>query len=560
MVGVGESAEYRDSPILVGTAEELATADYGGTATWLIGGGAVSWEQVKEVNRVGGLVLSRAVLLDPPPDSEIPAEIRSWSSGTDDAAIAVAVLVIVMALLEVVLLAGPAFAVGARRQSRSLALMAATGGTPVQARRVVLAGGVVLGGVGALLGVLLGIAAGWALMPVVQRFSGSWFGPFDVPWPHLAGIAAFGLLSALLAAVVPAWIASRQDVVAVLAGRRGDRAPGLRSPVVGAVLLGAGVAGAAYGALRPSSGEFFIAGAAIVSVLGMILLVPLVLVGLARLSKRLPLTVRYAVRDASRHRTRTVPAVAAVAATVAGVVALGIATSSDDAQNEAGYTQSLPMGQGSISAYGLDAGGWSRMTAAAQQAVPGARVTPVTGLVEGMPPSMPGAASYYLDFRKPGRSRDPVLSEYSSAPRFVGARRRRGAARGDPGDRRGGPGAGRRHARAGWGRRLHRPGRRGGRGADPRPARHRSPVTPARPGHRAGGFRPVHQRLPDGGRRAALEPGRASGGRERDRLPRHQRRRHLAAPGDRPVGGGRGDARATPGSTSSAATRPTTRR
>ena len=68
------------------------------------------------------------------------------------------------------------------------------------------------------------------------------FGPFDVPWLHLVGIAGFGLLSALLAAVVPAWIASRQDVVAVLAGRRGD-APGLRSPILGVVLLGVGIAG-----------------------------------------------------------------------------------------------------------------------------------------------------------------------------------------------------------------------------------------------------------------------------------------------------------------------------
>ena len=43
-----------------------------------------------------------------------------------------------MALLEVVLLAGPAFAVGARKQQRSLALMSAAGGTPIQSRRVVI--------------------------------------------------------------------------------------------------------------------------------------------------------------------------------------------------------------------------------------------------------------------------------------------------------------------------------------------------------------------------------------------------------------------------------------
>ena len=152
-----------------------------------------------------------------------------------------------MALIEVVLLAGPAFAVGARRQSRSLALMAATGGTPRQARRVVLGSAVVLGGVASLIGVAAGIGFGRALVPVLQAHSSTWFGPVEFPWLHLLGIAGFGLLSAFLAAVVPATIASRQDVVAVLAGRRGDRKPSLRSPILGVVLLGAGVAGAAYG-------------------------------------------------------------------------------------------------------------------------------------------------------------------------------------------------------------------------------------------------------------------------------------------------------------------------
>jgi putative ABC transport system permease protein len=89
-----------------------------------------------------------------------------------------------------------------------------------------------------------------------------------------------------------------------------------------------------------------IAAAAVVSVLGMILLVPVVVAVLARFSRRLPLVTRYAVRDAARHRTRTVPAVAAVAATVAGVVALGIANASDAAESEATYQPSMPMGRG----------------------------------------------------------------------------------------------------------------------------------------------------------------------------------------------------------------------
>lgn len=408
VVGVGESASHRSAPILLGTDPALLGNGANRSRTWLVDAGPVTWEEVRALNAVGAVVVSRAVLEDPPPERELPPEVREWSTGPDDAVIAVAVLVVVMALIEVVLLAGPAFAVGARRQSRSLALLAATGGTPAQARRVVLASAVVLGSLGAALGVGLGLLTAWAALPVLQRFSDNWLGPYDVPWPHLAGIAGFGVLSAILAAVVPAWIASRQDVVAVLAGRRGDRKPSLRSPLLGVLTFGAGMAGAAYGATAPQNGELFIAGSAILAVLGMILLVPLVVVGLARVSRRLPLPVRYAVRDAARHRTRTVPAVAAVAATVAGVVALGIANASDTAQAEATYTPRLPMGQASLNAWGAGPAEWDRLAGALDRELPGAAVTRVLGV----PTDIGDGGSRELRLRVPGV--DYLLDGYTS--------------------------------------------------------------------------------------------------------------------------------------------------
>ena len=379
VVGIGENTSYRGFPIAVaphGTFDLRET----GSRTWLVdAGGDVTWDDVRALNAVGVLVLSRAVLLDPPPNSAIDPEV-GYSSGTDDAVLAVIALVVVMALLEVVLLAGPAFAVIARRMQRSLALMAASGATPPQARRVVLASGLVLGAAGAALGVGLGLLVGWLSLPIVQRFTDGYLGPYDVPWLHVLGIAGFGLLSALLAAVVPAWLASRQDVVSVLAGRRGDSKPSLRSPLLGALLLGGGIALSAYGA-RPSAmgvGEYWIAAAAIVAVLGMILLVPVVVVGLAKLARGLPLPMRYAVRDAARHRTRTVPAVAAVAATVAGVVALGIANASDAAENEATYFPNLPLGQASLTS-GVAITDWDGYRGLAERFVPDATITQIEG-------------------------------------------------------------------------------------------------------------------------------------------------------------------------------------
>ena len=391
VVGTAESAAQRTQPIVVGTPGLLPRATHD-PRTWLVGGGPVPWAQVLAANASGATVLSRAVIEHPPSTDELAPQVRNGFSSGRSQIYAVLALVAVMALLEVVLLAGPAFAVGARRQSRALALIAANGGNPAQARRVVLGSAVVLGTIGAVGGTILGIGLARLLLPVLQGMQDTYFGPFQLRWSHLLGIACFGFLSAFLAAVVPAWIASRQDVVAVLAGRRGDRAAGRRSPFVGVLLLGLGVLGAVLGARR-GSGEFLIAGAAVLSVFGMIFLVPTVVVATARLGRQLPLALRYAVRDAARHRTRTVPAVAAVAATVAGVVALSIANSSDQAQAKAEYDPQLPVGAAAISLNGSH-DRWAPVRAAVHRLAPGVRATTVRGV----------DTRRYVDVSLPGRN------------------------------------------------------------------------------------------------------------------------------------------------------------
>lgn len=423
IVGIVRDGQYRDFPVAIGPARSLIRGPVDETtkAEWLVDSGPVTWEQVRSLNARGGIVASRAVLADPP-EVEAQAEALGHDTGAGEM-LAIVALVVVMALIEVALLAGPAFAVGARRQSRILALVAASGGTPAQARRIVLASGIVLGSVAAGVGVVLGVAVGRVAVPVVQRFDTSWFGPFEVPWAVLAGVAGFGLLSAVLAAAVPAWIASRQDVVAVLAGRRGDRRPSAASPLLGVVLLAVGIAASSYGAVESDNmnGAYWIAGAAIVSVLGMILVVPLVVSLLARVASRMPLSVRYAARDAARHRTRTVPAVAAVAATVAGVVALGIATASDEQQNEATYSLQLPLGTGSVQLWFDDAEAapgagalrrtWSRVETAAAGVLGAEQVHRVLGV----PENLPGGGYRDVSARLPGGSREPLLWSYSSS-------------------------------------------------------------------------------------------------------------------------------------------------
>ncbi len=378
VVGIATSATTREEPVAAVLPGALGTPD--DQPSWLVGGRPVSWDDVRALNAVGLLAASRQVLTDPPPDSALPPEVVT-DEPVDETRLTALLLVATMVLLEVVLLAGPAFAVRARSQARTLALVAAAGGTPAQARRTVLASGVVVGLAGGLLGAVLGIGVGALLVPVAQRFQGTWFGPLEVPWPLLAVVACFGLAAAVLAAVVPAFSASRQDVVAVLAGRRGEGRASRRSPVLGLVLVGAGIASGLLGSRASGASPALVAASALLSVVGMILLVATVVALVGQLARRFPLSLRFAARDAARHRTRTVPAVAAVGATVAGVITLGLALASQQAADERDYDPLLADGYAAVPVEpGTDPAAVRQVLA---KRVPGARVDEVVGVRQG---------------------------------------------------------------------------------------------------------------------------------------------------------------------------------
>lgn len=253
-------------------------------------------------------------------------------------------LVVGFGMLEVVLLAGAAFAVGARRQVRELGLIAANGGTGKHVGRTVLAQGLALGLIGAVAGMLFGGLVVYAGGPVWEQLTGEVIDSWRFGWPELVVAAAVGLLSGLGAALLPAIGVARMRPVDALAQR--FRATGMRArlPIIGVVVLGVGVAGViASGVLaRQREIEFrnspnatngyvqpdlelptlgvLVAG--LVAVIGLIMITSGLVATLARGAGRLPLSGRLAVRDAGRHRHRTVPAIAAIMIVVAGSVAM----------------------------------------------------------------------------------------------------------------------------------------------------------------------------------------------------------------------------------------------
>src|SRR5262249_25676711 len=134
------------------------------------------------------------------------------------------------------------------------------------------------------------------------------------------------------------WIASRQDVVAALAGRRGITRSRRRWVVLGLLLILAGAGTAAVGAWRIDT--TLILTGLVGAELGLVLCTP-ALVGLvARFGRWLPLAPRIALRDTSRNRTAAAPAVAAVLAAVVGSVAVGVVLMATDARTMSDYRTS----------------------------------------------------------------------------------------------------------------------------------------------------------------------------------------------------------------------------
>ncbi|MER5201635.1 ABC transporter permease [Streptomyces sp. NPDC002825] len=322
--------------------------------------GGFTWNSVKEINTKGVVVVSRAVLLDPPAPSEVPLNQKEgWggyasSAGADAAELASLVTVVGLAMLEICLLAGPAFAVGARRSRRQLGLVGANGGARSHIRAIVLSGGLVIGVAAAVTGTVLALILTLLLQPVLEDTMGQRFGAFDIRPLELLGIALLAVLTGLLAAVVPAVTASRQTVLASLTGRRGVRRSSRVLPLIGLVALLIGGAVALFGSMVSQEVTLVAAGSALAE-LGVVAMTP-ALVGLfGRTGRWLPLSPRLALRDAVRNRGRTAPAVAAVLAAVAGTVAVSTYMASREAQNRAEYEATLPYGV--VSAFVQEEGG-----------------------------------------------------------------------------------------------------------------------------------------------------------------------------------------------------------
>ena len=111
-------------------------------------------------------------------------------------------------------------------------------------KRQVLAQALLLGVLAALVGAGLGVLGaqlviGWSRANRPEVF----FGPFDLPWLPVAIVTGCAVLSAIVAALLPARGLARLDIVAVMRGQSVSAPARRRTPVAGLALVGTGAVG-----------------------------------------------------------------------------------------------------------------------------------------------------------------------------------------------------------------------------------------------------------------------------------------------------------------------------
>ncbi|GAA3106160.1 putative ABC transport system permease protein [Kribbella aluminosa] len=306
-----------------------------------------------KLSKQGMTLESRASVIDP------PATPRGPVGGA-----AARVLIVGFGVLELVLLAGTAFAVVARRQTRELGLVTAVGGTSADVRRVVLAQGLYAG--------LLGAGGGFVIGVVTALVGNAWWEDatstlitgWQLPWWQLLGVVAVGLVAGLASALVPAIGAARRPPLAALAGRFAAVVGAVRVRRVALALVAGGLVLSVIGNIQLASAldtareqraaadpaqisrvasasptlpvAVVVVGITLV-VAGLVWMLPALVGKVAGSFRSLPLGMRLALRDASRHRHRTGPVTAAIMIAVAGTTALAFAVVNQSAAKAQNY-------------------------------------------------------------------------------------------------------------------------------------------------------------------------------------------------------------------------------
>lgn len=250
---------------------------------------------------------------------------------------AVVVSIYAIAALLILLLLSPVFALAFNRHTRMFALMSSQGASPRQIRLAVLTYAGLTGLLGGITGLVVGIIVETINWKVTYPDWPMTLAPMD-----LAGYLAIAVVGAMLSALFPAFMVSRNALAADIAGAEPDRILGWRKwmaigPAILAIeviiLIGLVIAKGtiALDWIYNASPIFIL-----VAIIGLATSTPAMLLGTARMLQNSPLPMRTASRGLLRRSARVLPVVAAiVCVTFVGTIALMGGAADSRAQLEA---------------------------------------------------------------------------------------------------------------------------------------------------------------------------------------------------------------------------------
>jgi putative ABC transport system permease protein len=374
---------------------------------WLVlGSDPVSWNRVIALNGIGGSVTSREAALKSAAADRIPGR-AEYGTSVGAETVGITAVVIGLVLLQIALLAGPAIAVGARRNQRGLAIMSSTGAERRHLRYVLLAGNGLIGLVAGVVAAGLGAGLGAVIALVMMSKDNGQIVRVDVHWLDLFGLAAVAVLTAVAAALIPARQAARLDVVAVLTGRRGQLPSRAGVSLLGLALAAIGLVLAYQFSGRHAA--FPAVAALALTEIGLIAATGAVVSLAARAAGRLPFAARFALRDAARQRGRTVPAVAAVLAAVAGATCALIVLAGQADVGRRSYTPEVALGKVLVALDEDPSVDRATVEAAVRRTLPVTSMTPYRSLAGSY-----RGSDIYLNTVRPPQSDCPVTARISA--------------------------------------------------------------------------------------------------------------------------------------------------
>ncbi len=275
------------------------------------GSGGLSYLEIRPTPEIVDAVLARA----------------PWLEDQRDAAVRWSIVAGALVLAAVGIIIAAAFTVGARQQLTTLGQLSANGAPEKLLRRVLVLQGTVTGLAGAATGVVVASVGLRLARGSMENLTDHRLATFQTRPSDMLAIIAVGVIGASIAALIPARSAAKIPTLRALAGRRPEEQVSGRVTTIGiaAFVIGLGILAVATVGERTGADANLWAAVAVVGGLGVLFgataTTPALVAAVAPLATRTRGVARIAIRNLTRHRTRTGAVVAAVAA--AGALAVG---------------------------------------------------------------------------------------------------------------------------------------------------------------------------------------------------------------------------------------------